>query len=61
MKYWKLFFGINTTVVVHAISVLTDECDPNNLQPVDIEDIIATAKNAEKDLVVLISELLRIG
>ena len=44
---------------VSAISVLTDECDPDNLQPVDIEDIIATAKNAEKDLVVLIRELLR--
>ncbi len=44
---------------VSAISVLTDECDPDNLEPVDIEDIIATAKNAEKDLVTLIRELVK--
>ena len=45
-------------VPVSAISVLTDDCDPDNLQPVDIEDIINTAKNAEKHLVVLLKELL---
>ncbi len=44
---------------VSAISVLTDECDPENLKPVDIEDIIATAKNAEKELVILIQELIK--
>ena len=44
---------------VSAISVLTDECDPDNLQPIDIEDIIATAKNAETKLVVLTKELLK--
>ena len=44
---------------VAAISVLTDECDPDNLHPVDIEDIIATAKTAEKDLVVLFNELMK--
>lgn len=44
---------------VSAISVLTDECDPDNLQPIDIEDIIATAKSAEKDLVALLKELMR--
>lgn len=30
-----------------AISVITDECDPDNLQPADIEDILATAGKAE--------------
>lgn len=44
---------------VSAISVLTDDCDPDNLKPVDIEDIIATAKAAEKDLVVLLKELMK--
>ncbi|WP_089358395.1 purine-nucleoside phosphorylase [Ekhidna lutea] len=43
---------------VSAISVLTDYCDPDNLEPINIEDIIATAKMAEKDLVVLIKELM---
>lgn len=42
-----------------AISVITDECDPDNLLPVDIEDIIKTAALAEKDLITLFSELIR--
>ncbi|WP_350217890.1 purine-nucleoside phosphorylase [Ekhidna sp.] len=44
---------------VSAISVLTDECDPDNLHPIDIEDIIATAKAAEKDLVILLKDLIK--
>ncbi|MEQ9404410.1 MAG: purine-nucleoside phosphorylase [Cyclobacteriaceae bacterium] len=44
---------------VAAISVLTDECDPDHLDPVNIEDIIATAAKAEKDLVVLLRELIK--
>ncbi len=36
---------------VSAISVLTDDCDPDNLQPVNIEEIIAIAKTAEQDLI----------
>lgn len=43
---------------VSAISVLTDECDPDHLAPVDIQDIISTAKQAEKSLVILIKALL---
>ncbi|NQZ76042.1 MAG: purine-nucleoside phosphorylase [Ekhidna sp.] len=43
---------------VSAISVLTDFCDPDHLEPINIDDIIATAKAAEKDLVVLIKNLL---
>ena len=30
-----------------AISVITDECDPDNLQPVNIMDIIETAGKAD--------------
>ena len=33
-----------------VISVLTDICDPVNLKPIDIPDILETAKNAEKHL-----------
>ena len=43
---------------VSSISVLTDECDPDNLAPINIEEIIAIAKEAEKLLVVLIKGLL---
>ncbi|MDG1062952.1 MAG: purine-nucleoside phosphorylase [Flavobacteriaceae bacterium] len=43
---------------VAAISVLTDECDPDHLAPVDIGDIIAQAKKAEPSMVALFSELI---
>lgn len=42
-----------------AISVLTDECDPKNLQKVDIDEIIAVAKKAEPKLILLFKELIR--
>ena len=41
-----------------AISVLTDECDPKNLQPINIEEIIAIAGQAEPKLVTLFKELM---
>jgi purine-nucleoside phosphorylase len=43
---------------VAAISVLTDECDPDNLKPVELSEIIAVAQKAEKDLISLFYELL---
>jgi purine-nucleoside phosphorylase len=36
-----------------AVSVLTDECDPDHLQPVDIADILAVAAKAELKLTAL--------
>ncbi len=44
---------------VSAISVLTDECDPDNLKPVDIADIIASAEKAEPDMITLFTQLLQ--
>jgi len=44
---------------VAAVSVLTDECDPDNLEPVDIADIIASAVKAEPNMIVLFKELIR--
>lgn len=44
---------------VAAISVLTDECDPDNLQPVDIKDILAVAGKAEVGLTLLLREFLK--
>ena len=43
---------------VSAISVLTDECDPDHLQPVNVEEIIAIANQAEPKLVKLFSHLI---
>lgn len=41
-----------------AISVLTDECDPDNLHPVNIEQIIAVASKAEVKLSELYIDLI---
>jgi purine-nucleoside phosphorylase len=41
-----------------AISVLTDECDPDNLVAADINDIIATAGKAEVKLITLFRRLI---
>jgi purine-nucleoside phosphorylase len=41
-----------------AISVITDECDPDNLKPVAIEEIIATAVKADDKLARLLSETI---
>ena len=42
-----------------AISVLTDECDPDNLVPAKIEDILETAAKAEIHLCHLLSALIK--
>jgi purine-nucleoside phosphorylase len=41
-----------------AISVITDECDPDHLQPVTLEEIIAVAGTADKKLSELFKALL---
>lgn len=43
-----------------AVSVLTDECDPDNLHPVNIEEIIAIAGEAEPKMITLFRELIKI-
>ena len=45
---------------VAAVSVLTDECDPDNLKPVDIGEIIAMAEKAEPEMITLFKELIKI-
>ena len=43
---------------VSALSILTDECDPDNLQAVDISEIIAMAGKAEPEMITLITKLI---
>ncbi|WP_350286271.1 purine-nucleoside phosphorylase [uncultured Croceitalea sp.] len=43
---------------VVAVSVLTDECDPDNLQPVNIQEIIAIAEQTEPKMIRLFKELI---
>ena len=43
---------------VAAVSVLTDECDPDNLKPVDIGEIIAMAEKAEPNMIALFKAVI---
>lgn len=43
-----------------AVSVLTDECDPDNLKPVNISEIIEMAGQAEPQMITLFKELIKI-
>ncbi|MBE0650521.1 MAG: purine-nucleoside phosphorylase [Bacteroidales bacterium] len=45
-------------IKVAAVSVITDLCDPDNIEPADINEIIANAGKAERDLVLLFKELV---
>ncbi|TPN87247.1 purine-nucleoside phosphorylase [Aquimarina algicola] len=44
---------------VAAVSVLTDECDPNDLKPINIDEIIAMAAKAEPNMILLFKELIK--
>jgi purine-nucleoside phosphorylase len=44
---------------VAAVSVLTDECDPDHLAPVNISEIIAQAAKAEPNMITLFTELIK--
>ncbi len=48
---------LNLPVV--AVSVLTDECDPDDLQPVNIDEIIRIAGETEPKMIKLFMELIR--
>jgi len=44
---------------VVAVSVLTDECDPENLEPVNIQEILDIAAKAEPKMIKLFRELIK--
>ncbi|SMG31064.1 purine-nucleoside phosphorylase [Arenibacter troitsensis] len=44
---------------VVAVSVLTDECDPDNLKPVNISEIIEIAGRTEPKMIQLFRELIK--
>jgi purine-nucleoside phosphorylase len=43
---------------VAAVSVITDECDPDKLEPINIDDILETAAKAEVDLIRLFKSVV---
>lgn len=44
---------------VLAVSVITDECDPDNLSPVNIQEIIEVAGEADEELSTLFVKLIK--
>ena len=42
-----------------AVSVLTDECDPDNLKPIDIAEILKVAADTEPKMIKLFKELIK--
>lgn len=44
---------------VIAVSVLTDECDPDHLEPVNVKEIIEIAGKTEVKMITLFKELIR--
>ena len=44
---------------VLGISIITDECFPETLQPVNVEEIIATAQKAEPKMTLIMSEVIK--
>lgn len=50
--------AVHMGMEVMAVSVITDECFPDALQPVDIDEILATAHEAEPRLTLLMREVI---
>ena len=42
-----------------AVSVLTDECDPDNLEPVEVQEILRIAGQTEPKMIKLFKELIK--
>ncbi len=42
-----------------AISIITDECDPDNLAPLTVEEVIAVAQEREPDLTRILAQLIK--
>jgi purine-nucleoside phosphorylase len=46
-------------IKVMGISIITDECFPDSLKPVNVEEIIATAMGAEPKMTLIMKELIK--
>jgi len=51
--------AVHSGMRVLGLSVVTDECFPDTLQPVNIQEIIETANNAEPKLTLIMKEVIR--
>ncbi len=54
----EVIVAVHSSMKVLGLSVITDECLPDSLKPVDISKIIAIANKAEPNLVKIIEKVL---
>ncbi len=54
----EVIVGVHEGLRVAAISVVTDLCDPDHLEPVSVEDILQVAATAEPKLTKMVVRLL---
>ena len=52
----EVIVAVHSGIPCCAVSVLTDDCDPDNLKPVELSEIIATANKSEPKLTKLFVE-----
>ena len=55
----EIIVANHLNIPVSAVSVITDEGNPDDLKPVDISEIIAMAEKAEPQMIVLFKELIK--
>lgn len=56
----EVIVAVHTGLKVLGFSIITDECFPDALEPVDIDKIIATANSAEPRLTRLVEAVLQV-
>jgi purine-nucleoside phosphorylase len=54
----EVIVAVHMGLEVLAVSVMTDDCDPDKLEPMNLQDILDTAAIAEKKLTKLFLQLL---
>jgi len=55
----EIIVANHLSLPVSALSVLTDECDPEHLKPVEIADILEMAAKAEPNMITIFTELIK--
>ncbi|MCX8093554.1 MAG: purine-nucleoside phosphorylase [Candidatus Goldbacteria bacterium] len=55
----EVIVGVHCGLKILGISVITDMCDPDNLEPADINRIIKNAQEAEPKLTKLMKEVIK--
>jgi purine-nucleoside phosphorylase len=54
----EVIAAVQLSMKVFAVSIVTDECDPDNLQPVTLAEILQVAGKAEPYMTVILKKLL---